>query len=148
MWIITGTIKSTPTYWLPALSFIPSLHLRRKKALKREYERTNNYQSTRTPADSGQDIHHLERPVSLQKISLTLNKLGLRNGMRKPLCSSDVSFARTTSLAYLISPARRGLHSTGFEQPMGSAATHYTNGKKSLFSLQVRFSKTDYHPHH
>ncbi|KAJ2950833.1 hypothetical protein O0L34_g9105 [Tuta absoluta] len=39
MRLITGCLKSTPTYWLPALSNIPPPHLRRQKALEREIEK-------------------------------------------------------------------------------------------------------------
>lgn len=39
MRIISGTIKSTPTHWLPTLSHIPPPHLRRQKALVREYQK-------------------------------------------------------------------------------------------------------------
>ena len=45
MRIITGTIKSTPTHWLPALSYIPPPHLRRKRALMCEFKKiTENRQ--------------------------------------------------------------------------------------------------------
>lgn len=38
MRMITGTIRSTPTQWLPVLSNIPPPHLRRTNALIREYK--------------------------------------------------------------------------------------------------------------
>lgn len=39
MRIITGCIKSTPTYWLPTLSHIMPPHIRRREALLREYKK-------------------------------------------------------------------------------------------------------------
>lgn len=39
MRIISGTIRSTPTYWLPVLSYIPPPDARRKCALMREYHK-------------------------------------------------------------------------------------------------------------
>lgn len=39
MRIISGTIRSTPTYWLPILSHIPPPDAQRKKALVREYQK-------------------------------------------------------------------------------------------------------------
>lgn len=39
MRIITGTIKPTPTYWLPVLSHIEPPSIRRSKALLREYDK-------------------------------------------------------------------------------------------------------------
>ena len=47
MRIISGTLKSTPTPWLPVLSNIPPSTIRRKAALKREWDKykllPNNY---------------------------------------------------------------------------------------------------------
>ena len=42
MRIISGTIRSTPTYWLPILSHIPPAGLRRRGALLREYRKISN----------------------------------------------------------------------------------------------------------
>ena len=42
MRLITGTIQSTPLYWLPTLSNIAPAHLRRKKILMREYNKIMN----------------------------------------------------------------------------------------------------------
>lgn len=39
---ISGTVKSTPTQWLPALSHIPPPHLRRQQALVREADKIRN----------------------------------------------------------------------------------------------------------
>lgn len=41
MRIISGAIKPTPSYWLPALSHIQPPHLRRKQALLRVYKQIN-----------------------------------------------------------------------------------------------------------
>lgn len=42
MRIVSGTIKSTPTHWLPILSHIPPADLRRKNGLLREYRKAIN----------------------------------------------------------------------------------------------------------
>ncbi|XP_050500502.1 uncharacterized protein LOC126880587 [Diabrotica virgifera virgifera] len=42
MRMIAGTIKSTPTQWLPVLSHIPPLHLRQVDALTRAYKKIMN----------------------------------------------------------------------------------------------------------
>lgn len=46
MRIITGTVKSTPINWLPALANIPPPEIRRKNALIREYRKAINSPNT------------------------------------------------------------------------------------------------------
>ena len=45
MRIVSGTVRSTPTTWLPALSNIAPPHLQRKKALMREYTKATSDRS-------------------------------------------------------------------------------------------------------
>lgn len=40
MSIVTGAIRSTPTYWPPILKQFPLPYLRRKHALEREFEKS------------------------------------------------------------------------------------------------------------
>ncbi|KAL1465708.1 hypothetical protein WDU94_005254 [Cyamophila willieti] len=56
MRIVSGSIKSTPTYWLPVLSNISPPQLRREKALLREYEKIHSNRAL--PIHS--ELAHLE----------------------------------------------------------------------------------------
>lgn len=57
MRIISGTIKSTPTQWLPILSNIPPPHIRRQYALFREYTKITNMPQLPIHLD----VHDLDR---------------------------------------------------------------------------------------
>ncbi|XP_060527117.1 uncharacterized protein LOC132702463 [Cylas formicarius] len=57
--MISGTIKSTPTYWLPALCNIPPAHLRRSEALCREFRKIQNNPQLQIHEDIAQLGHRL-----------------------------------------------------------------------------------------
>lgn len=56
---ITGTVRSTPTPWLPVLSNIPPPDLRRKQFLVREYQKAKN--SPGTPLHEDLEVNHPHR---------------------------------------------------------------------------------------
>lgn len=56
---ITGTVRSTPTHWLPVLSNITPPDLRRKQFLVREYQKAKN--SPGTPLHEDLEVHHSHR---------------------------------------------------------------------------------------
>lgn len=70
MRMVSGTVKSTPLQWLPVLSNIPPPPLRRKAALKREWQKCCN--NTRLPVH--QD--HSNRPTQRLRSRKPAWKLG------------------------------------------------------------------------
>ena len=85
MRIISGTLHSTPGYWLPVLSNIMPPHIRRQQALARLWSRMLNNKALPIHQDIAQTTTRLRshRPAWKTALQLTFSQFNPKNARRK-----------------------------------------------------------------